>query len=195
VGARVNRHPVVPWWQRLVVLATFFLGVYLVTGAVDLVRSDAVAPKPRERAPAELAGETARLQREVLPVLAELQVTWFEKGPCALLADRRGMFTTDGTCAGGREGERTFDTTARADLDRILAALARTGVATKDRATAIYDADGTLSTAGFSLTDTTSYLYSPSHPPSEWDSPLGRVKQRPISTPGWYLQTVEPTSR
>jgi hypothetical protein len=76
--------------------------------------------------PEQMAEEVASLRAYVLPVLEELEPTWYEEGPCDILEYPRGTFSEDGAC-GGRPAEQPFDAAARADLDRILDAVEQSG--------------------------------------------------------------------
>jgi hypothetical protein len=129
----------------------------------------------------------------VLPVLEELEPTWYEEGPCDILEYPRGTYSVDGAC-GGRPGEQPFDDTARADLDRILDAVERSGVPTSELMRATYAPDGTLETAEFlrsggGIEWNYAYLYSPDERPTQWESPLGPVTIIPIAGTGWWFQT------
>jgi hypothetical protein len=141
------------------------------------------------RAPAE---EVASLQTHVLPVLEEVQPTWYEQESCEVLEYPRGTFSDDGKCA-GRPAEQAFDDLARADLDRLLDAVERSGVPTDELQNATYAADGSIESARFlrsggGIKWTFAYLYSPHERPSEWDSPLGPVTITPIRDTGWWFE-------
>jgi hypothetical protein len=140
-----------------------------------------------------MAAEVAALERDVVPVLEELRPTWYESpGSCDVLEYPRGTFSDDGTC-GGRPGERRFDATARADLDRILDAVRRSGVPTDELRSAAYAADGSLVTAGFWIPGggiewNYAYVYSPAARPPEPQTALGPVTVTPIGTTGWWFE-------
>ena len=139
-----------------------------------------------------MAREVARLQSSVLPLLAELRPTWYEDEACQILEYSRGTFSTNGRC-GGRPGERPFDDTARADLDRILEAVERSRVPTNELASATYAADGTVETVSFlrpggGIQWNFAYIYSPGQKPREWESPLGPVTVTPIGDTGWWFE-------
>jgi len=143
--------------------------------------------------PETMAAEVAALERDVVPVLEELRPTWYESpGSCDILEYPRGTFSDDGVC-GGRPGERRFDATARADLDRILDAVERSGVPTDELRSAAYAADGSLLTAGFWIPGggiewNYAYVYSPAVRPPEPQTSLGPVAVTPVGTTGWWLE-------
>lgn len=142
--------------------------------------------------PAKMAQEVTSLQTHVLPVLEELQATWYEVGACDILQYQRGTFSADGTC-GGRPGEQRFDSVARADLDRLLAAVVRSGVPTEELLSARYARDGRLVDAGLLRTGggiewNYAYLYSPDERPRAWTSPLGPVTITEVGTTGWWFE-------
>lgn len=141
--------------------------------------------------PEEMAAEVASLGEYVLPVLKDLQPTWYEKG-CDILEYPRGTFSDDGEC-GGRPGEQPFDAAARADLDRILDAVERSGVPTDELMSATYASDGTVESAGFlrsggGIEWNFAYLYSPDEQPAQWESPLGPVTHTRIADTGWWFE-------
>jgi hypothetical protein len=144
-------------------------------------------------APGTMAEEVASLQRHVMPVLRELRPTWYEnESACDIIEYPRGTFSDDGTC-GGRPGEKPFDAAARADFDRILDAVHRTGIPTRELMHATYAADGRVLTAGFlrsggGIEWNYAYLYSPDQRPAEWESRLGPVTVTPIGTTGWWFE-------
>jgi hypothetical protein len=139
------------------------------------------------------AVETAALERDVLPVLEELRPTWYESpGECQIVEYSRGTFSDDGVC-GGRPGERPFDETARADFDRILDAVERSGVPTHELREAMYDSDGNLVTCAFWRDEAGwewnyAYVYSPDVRPPEPQTPLGPVVVSPIGRTGWWFE-------
>ncbi len=142
--------------------------------------------------PEKMAEDVASLQTHVLPVLEELQPTWYEESPCDILEYPRGTFSDDGEC-GGRPGEQPFDDVARADLDRILDAVRRSGVPTHELMSATYAPDGALESAGFlrsggGIRWNFAYLYSPHERPREWESDLGPVTITPIGDTGWWFE-------
>jgi hypothetical protein len=143
-------------------------------------------------APKTMAEEVASLQADVLPVLEEIQPTWYEEEACAILEYPRGTFSEDGKC-GGRPGEQRFDDVARADLERILDAVERSGVPTNELMSARYAADGTLEAAGFlrsggGIQWNFAYLYSPDERPREWESDLGPVTVTRIGETDWWFE-------
>jgi hypothetical protein len=147
---------------------------------------------PRPPSPETMADEVAGLRSHVLPVLEQTRATWYEDGPCDILEYARGTFSVDGEC-GGRPGEQPFDDAARADLDRILDAVERSGVPTNELMNATYAPDGTVETAGFLLSSggiqwNYAYLYSPGERPREWESPIGPVTVTPIGDTGWWFE-------
>jgi hypothetical protein len=147
---------------------------------------------PRPPSAGKMAEEVANLQRHVLPVLEELRPTWYEESSCNILEYRRGTFSDDGDC-GGRPGEQRFDDQARADLDRILDAVDRSGVPTDELMNATYAQDGSVLTAGFlrsggGIKWNFAYLYSPGQRPREWETPLGPVTVTPIGSTGWWFE-------
>jgi hypothetical protein len=140
----------------------------------------------------QMATDVANLGAYVLPVLEELQPTWYEDGPCDILEYRRGTFSVDGVC-GGRPGEQPFDDAARHDLDRILDAVERSGVHTDELMRAEYAPDGTVESAGFLLSDASiewnwAYLYSPDTTPPEYQTRLGPVTVTAIGDTGWWFE-------
>ncbi|GIH28675.1 hypothetical protein Aph01nite_69850 [Acrocarpospora phusangensis] len=142
--------------------------------------------------PETMAREVAGLQTHVLPVLKEIQPTWYEDAPCQILEYPRGTFSDNGTC-GGRPGERPFDAVARADLNRILDAVDRSGVPTNELINARYAPDGTVESAGFLRAENGwewnyAYLYSPNEQPRTWESGLGPVTITPIGTTNWWFE-------
>jgi hypothetical protein len=84
-----------------------------------------------------MAEEVASLQTHVLPLLEEIQPTWYEEASCDILEYPRGTFSDDGEC-GGRPAEQPFDDVAGADLDRLLDAVERSGVPTDELMSATY---------------------------------------------------------
>jgi hypothetical protein len=139
-----------------------------------------------------MAAEVAGLQRHAVPVLEELRPTWYEKSACDVLEYPRGTFSDDGTC-GGRPGERPFDDAARADLDRIVDAVERSGVPSDELLRASYSADGSLITAAFARAGggiqwNYAYVYSPAARPPEHRTALGPITVTPIGTTGWWFE-------
>lgn len=146
----------------------------------------------RPPSPATMAREVASLQQHVLPVVEQLRATWYEDEVCHIVEYERGMFSDDGAC-GGRPGERPFDDTARADLDRILEAVERSGVRTHELLRATYTEDGSPETVAFDRPGggigwNFAYVYSPGGKPEEWSSALGPVTVTPIGTSGWWFE-------
>jgi hypothetical protein len=142
--------------------------------------------------PEQMAEEVASLRAYVLPVLEELEPTWYEEGPCDILEYPRGTFSDDGAC-GGRPAEQPFDVAARADLDRILDAVEQSGVPTNELMSARYSPDGTVESAGFlrsggGIEWNFAYLYSPDKQPAKWESPLGPVVIASIADTGWWFE-------
>ena len=145
----------------------------------------------KQPSPEQMAEEVASLREHVLPVLEELEPTWYEEGPCDILEYPRGTFSVDGAC-GGRPAELPFDAAARADLDRILDAVEQSGVPTDELMSARYAPDGTVESAGFlrsggGIEWNFAYLYSPDRQPPQWESSLGPVTITPIAD-GWWFQ-------
>jgi hypothetical protein len=140
-----------------------------------------------------MAKEVVRLQAHVVPVLEELHPTWYEvAAACDILEYPRGVFSEDGTC-GGRPGERPFDDVARADLDRIIEAIERSGVPTDELMTARYAPDGSVEAVGLvrsggGIAWNFAYLYSPEEKPPEWESTLGPVTLTRIGDTGWWFE-------
>jgi hypothetical protein len=100
--------------------------------------------------------------------------------------------STYGRC-GGRPGERPFDDAARADFDRIVDAVERSGVPSEELLRASYSADGSLFTAAFARAGggirwNYAYLYSPAARPPEHQNPLGPITVTPIGTTGWWFE-------
>jgi hypothetical protein len=150
-----------------------------------LFRADPPAPETMER-------EVASLQTHVLPLIEEIQATWYEESACNIVEYGRGTFSDDGEC-GGRPGEQQFDTESRADFDRLIDAVDRSGVATKELLNATYDPDGHIESAAFDrpgggIQWNYAYIYSPDEKPREWDSPLGPVTVTPIGDTGWWFE-------
>lgn len=146
----------------------------------------------RQPSPETMANEVAKLRTRVLPVLEEVRPTWYEEGPCDILAYPRGTFSATGECA-GRPAEQPFDDIARADLDRILHAVERSGVPTNKLTNARYARDGTVEAASFlrsggGIEWNFAYLYSPDERPREWKSALGPVTITPIGDTGWWFE-------
>ncbi len=146
----------------------------------------------QQPSPERMAEEVASLQALVLPVLEELEPTWYEDGPCDILEYPRGTFSVDGTC-GGRPAEQPFDAAARADLDRILDAVEHSGVPTDELMSAEYAPDGTVESAGFlrsggGIEWNFAYLYSPDERPAQWESSLGPITITPIADTGWWFE-------
>lgn len=146
----------------------------------------------RPPSPATMAREVASLQRHVLPVVVELKATWYEDQVCHIVEYERGTFSDDGAC-GGRPGERAFDDTARADLDRIVAAVERSGVRTHELLRATYAEDGSPETVAFDrpgggIQWNFAYVYSPGGKPAEEQTALGPVTVTPIGTTGWWFE-------
>ncbi|MEO3857109.1 hypothetical protein [Acrocarpospora sp. B8E8] len=142
--------------------------------------------------PERMAEEVANLQTHVLPVLREIRPTWYEEAQCDILEYPRGTFSDDGKC-GGRPAEQPFDDVARADLDRILDAVERSGVPTNELTGARYAPDGTVESVGFlrsggGIEWNFAYLYSPDERPREWESALGPVTITPIGATGWWFE-------
>ena len=142
--------------------------------------------------PERMAEEVANLQRYVLPVLEEIRPTWYEHSSCDILEYPRGTFSDDGAC-GGRPAERRFDDVARADLDRILDAVDRSGVPTDELMSAQYAPDGGVLAAGFlrsggGIEWNFAYLYSPVGQPRERETALGPVTVTPIGNTGWWFE-------
>ncbi|GAA1017705.1 hypothetical protein Aple_024620 [Acrocarpospora pleiomorpha] len=142
--------------------------------------------------PETMAEEVASLQTHVLPVLKDIQPTWYEQAPCDILEYPRGTFSDNGTC-GGRPAEQPFDALARANLNRILAAVEQSGVPTNELMNARYAPDGTVKSAGFlrsggGIEWNFAYLYSPDEQPREWQSALGPVTITPIGDTGWWFE-------
>ena len=180
-------------------------GGHQVRGVLGLDTADGPAPAPgvdlgellarlRKGPPssAQMAEDVANLQRYVVPLLEELRPTWYEDQACHVVEYRRGTFSDDGTCA-GRPGEQRFDDAARADFDRILAAVRRSGIHSDELASAAYDREGRLVSAGFPISGggirwNYTYLYSPDGRPPEWESPLGPVTVTPIGASGWWFE-------
>lgn len=138
----------------------------------------------------QMAEEVASLRAYVLPVLEELEPTWYEEGRCDILEYPRGTFSYDGEC-GGRPAEQPFDNVARADLDRILDAVEQSGVPTNELMSARYAPDGTVEFAGFlrsggGIEWNFAYLYSPDVKPRR--NPLGPVTITPIADTGWWFE-------
>ena len=154
----------------------------------ELLSAFVTDPPSRE----QMAQEVASLNAYVMPVLEELQPTWYEKGGCDILTYPRGTFSANGTC-GGRPGEQPFDDAARADLDRILDAVEQSGVPTDELMRASYAPDGTVESAGFlrsggGIEWNFAYLYSPDEQPAPWESPLGPVTITRIADTGWWFE-------
>jgi hypothetical protein len=180
-------------------------GGYQVRRALGVQDVDAPAPAPgidlgellrlftsEQPPPQTLAAEVAGLQSHVLPVVAELRPTWYEKSECTIVEYPRGTFSDDGRC-GGRPGEQPFDDTAWADLDRILDAVERSGVPTDELANATYAVDGTIDSVAFlrsggGIEWSFAYIYSPDRKPPEWESPLGPVTVTPVGDTGWWFE-------
>ncbi|MGH3476987.1 MAG: hypothetical protein ACRDQD_09130 [Nocardioidaceae bacterium] len=176
--------------------------VRIVLGVED---PDAPAPAPgldlgellglfnsKQPSPETMAEEVASLQTHVLPVLEEIQPTWYEEASCDILEYPRGTFSDDGEC-GGRPAEQPFDDVAGADLDRILDAVERSGVPTDELMRARYAPDGTVESAGFlrsggGIEWNFAYLYSPDEQPRAGESALGPVTITPIGDTGWWFE-------
>jgi hypothetical protein len=174
---------------------------------LGVVDADAPAPPPgidlnellvrigvEEPSPETMASEVERLQTEVFSVLLELQVTWYESDSvCQIITYERGTFSDDGTC-GGRPGEQPFDDVARADLDRLLAAVDRSGVPTDELANAAYGAGGRdiwmagFLRAGGGIEWVYQYIYSPRSEPPEYQTALGPTTVTPIEGTDWYFE-------
>jgi hypothetical protein len=140
-----------------------------------------------------MASEVARLRDHVLPVLEDLEPTWYEEGQCDILEYPRGTFSDDDGACGGRPTEQPFDAAARADLDRILDAVEQSGVPTNELTRARYAPDGTVEFVGFlrsggGIEWNFAYLYSPDIQPAQWESPLGPVTVTPIADTGWWFE-------
>lgn len=117
----------------------------------------------------EKAEQIGRLEATVLPVIEELQIAYFMDEPdCANLTYPRGDFI-DGDpelCGGSTDSPIQFDDVARADHDRIKAALAasRTPI---ERVGGRFSDDGRvvnawfMSTHGAPLTTSWSLEYDP----------------------------------
>lgn len=139
------------------------------------------------------AREVHELQTRVLPVVAALRTTWFQVGVgCDAISYSRGTFSQDGACA-GRAGERRFDDVARADLARVVDALARSDVPTRTLRDAQYAPDGTLThavlpRAGGGVRWNFGYVYSPDGQPPEQQTALGRTVVTPVGDTGWWLE-------
>ena len=138
-----------------------------------------------------LTRETTALQQDLLPVLRQLRVTWFDKS-CDGLDYTRGVFSRDGRCS-GRPGEHLLDTAARADVDRILKAIDDGGVATDKVTAASYSTDGQviflrIRRAGGGITWDYAYIYSPTQQPAQEQTALGPTRLTPIGTTGWYFE-------
>jgi hypothetical protein len=180
-------------------------GGHQVRTLLGVVDADAPAPTPgidldellaslrvEPPAPETMVADARSLQTHVFPVLDDVQATWYEDSECQIITYQRGTFSTDGTC-GGRPAERPFDDVARADLDRLLAAVDRSGVPTDELTSATYGPDGEIRALGFLLAGggiewNYQYLYSPNQVPAEWESPLGPVTTTPIEGTDWYFE-------
>jgi hypothetical protein len=161
----------------------------LVVSPVQLPRIPAAGPPDRDGMTRDVTG----LQRDVLPVLRQLRPQWYEvEQACDILEYRRGTFSDDGAC-GGRPGERPFDAAARSDLDRLVAAVERSGADVNELRGATYGPTGQVLTAEFLLEDRSwqwnwAYVWSPDAPPRDDEEALGPVTYTPIGTTGWYLE-------
>jgi hypothetical protein len=121
--------PVRSRFSRLGLVVAVVCGIVLVVVAVvgvavwRAVRGDL----PSE---AEKAEQVARLEATVLSVIEDLRVEYFMDEPgCAILTYPRGDFT-DGDpehCGGSTDSPVQFDDVARADHERIKAALEASG--------------------------------------------------------------------
>lgn len=154
----------------------------------ELLASFGVEPP----SPEKMAAEVQSLQTHVFPVLDDLQATWYEDSECQIITYDRGTFSTDGTC-GGRPGEQPFDDVARADLDRLLAAVDRSGVLTDELANASYGVDGEIWTVAFirvggGIEWVYQYLYSPDYEPPEFQTRLGPTSVTAIDGTDWYFE-------
>ena len=143
--------------------------------------------------PETMAREVAALRRDVVPVVEELRpVRYLSPASCDVFEYPRGTFSDDGAC-GGRPGERRFDDTARADLNRLRDAVERSGVPTHELRSATYAPDGALLTASFRREESGidwnyAYVYSPDARPAEPRTALGRVTVTPIGATGWWFE-------
>jgi hypothetical protein len=117
--------PVTPKSSRLGRIAAVILVVVTVLGFLvwRMIRGDL----PSE---AEKAAQITRLETTVLPVVEDLRVEYFMNEPgCANLTYPRGDFI-DGDpehCGGSTDSPAQFDDAARADHERIRAALEESG--------------------------------------------------------------------
>jgi hypothetical protein len=102
-------------------------------GEVSVPGSRAVRAMVAEFVPGPAPGpedwndDVDRLERHVLPVLTELQVSYYllEEGPCRILKYSRGDYSDQDNC----EDMTPFDPQATADFDRVTRAVERSGVA------------------------------------------------------------------
>ncbi len=136
--------------------------------------------------------DVARLAAEVLPVIDELDVsTYLDEGSmCRWLVHPRGDFR-EGGCATSAERFSAFDDTARADFDRVTAAMRASGVDTH-RFEASISSAGAVGDARFWLEDSSIqwnwfYLYDPQDAITK-NRHEGKPSYERISD-GWWLMT------
>jgi hypothetical protein len=145
--------PVKPMPSRPGRVVTVVLGIVLVGVAfLGLLVSRAIrGDLPSE---AEKAERIARLEATVLPVVEDLQVEYFMDEPgCANLTYPRGDFI-DGNpehCGGSTDSPAQFDDVARADHERIKAALEASGTPI-ERVGGAFFSDGRVMDAWFMST-------------------------------------------
>jgi hypothetical protein len=146
------------------------------------------------------AAEVARLQADVVPVVDELDVTFYlnEGKSCHGIVYRRGEFRDgDDSCGTPSEQYGRFDAQVRADFDRISAAIKRSEVNTY-RFDALLTGDGALEKVTFPRTDSSwqwnwTYLYDPGNTVDKSKTQGEPTLSKPTYTKindSWWLQTA-----
>lgn len=173
-----------------VIRALGIVAVASVAGGYALFASTATSP-PSARTQSE---EVAALQTHVLPLVENLQVTWYlnEGSRGGGLSWKRGDYSTDRAYA-REDGFQGFDDETAAAYKRFAAAISASRVATSRLNDALFADDGTVRFASFQRRGggfrfVFTYIYSPGVRPSEWRSTLGPVVLTRIGKSAWWFE-------
>ncbi len=138
--------------------------------------------------------EVAALQTHVLPLVRDLQVTWYlnEGLGSGSIYWKQGNFTMDPSRA-REDGDNVFDNVTEASYKRFTQAIRASGVPTNRLINAQFKADGTIRSASFKRSGggikfVYTYIYSPAAKPAEWTSRLGPVVLTRVGDSDWWFE-------
>lgn len=185
-------------WNRkkktLVLVASgsaVLLAILTITFVAGAVWYSGVISPPSAKQQSE---EVAALETHVLPVVQELQITWYLNE--GIIHDsiywKRGKFTKDPDRA-RQEGDNLFDREAEVAFEQFTDAIRASSVPVNRLADAKFTADGTVRYASFyrsggGITYVFTYIYSPGAKPPEWRSKLGPVVLTRIGDSDWWFE-------